>query len=453
MFPDGFRWGVSTASYQIEGSVTADGRGRSIWDTFAHTPGKVDGGDTGDVACDHYQRFGEDVRLMAELGVSAYRFSVAWPRIRPERSGRLNQRGLDFYRRLVDELLDHGIEPWPTLYHWDLPQWVEDAGGWPVRDTAAHFVDYVGDVHDALGDRVRQWITMGEPWCVAFLGYASGVHAPGRTDGSAAVRAAHHLLLGHGRAVQALGAADPGVDVGLALNLEAVRSASDDPADLDAARRVDGITGRFFLDPVLRGRYPADVIDDLDGVTDFSHVKDGDLEAISAPISFLGINYYRRDLVRAGKDGGMPSAWPGSEHVEVVEGTVPVTSMGWDIYPSGLAETLIRVSQDYADVVADLPLYVTENGAAFPDRAGVDGQFHDPDRIAYLEAHIQACREALGSGVGLKGYFVWSLLDNFEWAFGYSRRFGLVHVDYATQRRTPKSSARWYAGLIAANGA
>jgi beta-glucosidase len=453
-FPAGFRWGAATAAYQIEGAAAIDGRGPSTWDRFSRTLGAVAGGDTGDVACDHYHRFRQDVKLMADLGLSAYRFSVAWPRVQPD--GRtLNQAGLDFYRRLVDELQQHGIEPWLTLYHWDLPQALEDAGGWPVRDTASRFADYAALVHRALGDRVHSWITVNEPWCSSFLGYGSGAHAPGRRDAVAAVRAAHHLVLGHGRAVQALHAADPGIHVGITLNLYPVSPAGGGAADADAARRIDGLANRFFLDPLLRGSYPADVVSDLAGVTDFGHVADGDLATIATPGTFLAVNYYSRHVVAAPVAGEQPpgywrapSCWPGSEDVRFLARGVPTTVMGWEIDSAGLTETLLRVHRDYPP----LPLYVTENGAAFDDVVGADGEVADTDRIEFLDAHLRAGHDAIAAGVPLRGYFAWSLMDNFEWAHGYGKRFGLVRVDYATQRRIPKASARWYATVIRDNG-
>jgi beta-glucosidase len=445
--PADFLFGVATAAYQIEGAAAEDGRGPSIWDTFAHTPGKVRGGDTGDVACDHYHRYREDVKLMADLGVRAYRFSVAWPRVQPSGRGPANPAGLDFYRRLVDELLAHGIQPWLTLYHWDLPQPLEDAGGWPVRDTAGRFAEYAQLVHAALGDRVRHWTTLNEPWCSAFLGYGSGAHAPGRQEPASAVRAAHHLMLGHGLAVQALRAADPDAQVGVTLNLYAVSPQTGSAEDAEAARRIDGLANRFFLDPVLLGRYPADVVEDLRKVSDFGHVREGDLATVSTPLSMLGINYYSRYVVAApdGRDEPSeywrrPSDWPGSEHVRFVHRGLPVTAMNWEIDPPGLVEVLCRVATEYPR----LPLYITENGAAFADEPGPDGTVDDPDRVAYLAEHVAACQRAIRMGVPLRGYFAWSLLDNFEWAWGYSRRFGLVYVDYATQQRIPKRSAYWF---------
>jgi beta-glucosidase len=453
-FPPGFLWGAATAAYQVEGAVAEGGRGPSIWDTFSHTPGRVREGHTGDVACDHYHRLGEDVALMAELGLKSYRFSVAWPRVQPGGAGPANPAGLDFYRRLVDELLAHGIEPWLTLYHWDLPQPLEDAGGWPARDTAGRFADYTALVADALGDRVRYWTTLNEPWCSAFLGYGSGAHAPGRSDGADAVRAGHHLMLGHGLAVQALRAARPEAQVGVTVNLYPVTPATDTPGDRDAARRIDALANRFFLDPLLRGAYPADLLADLRQVTDFGHVRDGDLAVIASPLDLVGVNYYSRHVVAAPVEGvapepywRSPSCWPGSEDVRFVTRGVPVTDMNWEIDAPGLVETLRRVHEEYTD----LPLYVTENGSAFVDEV-VDGRVDDADRLAYFDAHLRAAHEAITAGVPLRGYFAWSLMDNFEWAWGYTKRFGMIYVDYESQARIPKSSARWYAEVIRRNG-
>ncbi|WP_320064732.1 GH1 family beta-glucosidase [Micromonospora sp. RTGN7] len=453
-FPPGFRWGAATAAYQIEGAAAEGGRTPSIWDTFSHAEGRTVAGHTGDVACDHYHRMPDDVRLMADLGLKSYRFSVSWPRVQPGGSGAANAEGLDFYQRLVDELLGRGIEPWLTLYHWDLPQPLEDAGGWPARDTAARFADYAQLVGDALGDRVRYWTTLNEPWCSAFLGYGSGAHAPGRSDGADAVRAGHHLMLGHGLAVQALRASRPDARLGLTVNLYPVTPASDSPADADAARRIDGLANRFFLDPVLRGSYPTDLRADLASVTDFGHVRDGDLEIISTPLDLVGINYYSRHVVAGPVEGEAPQAywraptcWPGSEEVRFVTRGVPVTDMNWEIDAPGLVETLERVHREYTD----LPLYVTENGSAFVD-AVVDGRVDDVDRLAYFDSHLRAAHAAIGAGVPLRGYFAWSLMDNFEWAWGYTKRFGMVHVDYDSQARIPKSSARWYAEVIRRNG-
>jgi beta-glucosidase len=449
-FPVGFWWGAATAAYQVEGAVTEHGRTPSIWDTFAATPGRVAGGDTGARATDHYHRYRQDVALMAELGLSAYRFSVSWPRVQPHGRGGENAAGSAFYDRLVDELLSAGIRPAVTLYHWDLPQELEDAGGWAVRDTAYRFADYAQLVAARLGDRVSLWCTLNEPWCSAFLGYGSGHHAPGRTDPAAALAAAHHLLLGHGLAVRALRAALPAPQVSLALNLAAVRPVSTRPADLDAARRIDGLINRLFLDPVLRAAYPADVPADTAGITDWSFVRADDLDTIGAPIDALGVNYYQPDLVGAAETPAPPgpTCWPAAEGVAFHRVDAPVTEMGWPVDPSGLREILLRVRHDYGD----LPVFVTENGAAYPDRVDPDGRVRDAERIAYLRSHLGAVHEALSAGVDLRGYFAWSLLDNFEWALGYGKRFGLFHVDYGTQRRTWKDSARWYREVIRANG-
>ncbi len=448
-FPDGFAWGTATASYQIEGAVHEGGRGPSIWDTFARRPGAVLNGDTGDVADDHYHRYPADVALLADLGVTHYRFSLAWPRLQPTGRGPVNPAGLDFYQRLVDELLGRGIQPWVTLYHWDLPQALEDAGGWPVRDTAERFADYAALVHDRLKDRISCWTTLNEPWCSAFLGYASGHHAPGRTEPAAALAAAHHLMLGHGLAVRALREQDPAGRLGITLNLHPVEPATPAPADVDAARRVDGVCNRIFLDPLLRGAYPADLRQDVAAVSDLAFVRDGDEQTIGAPIDLLGVNYYRRTVVRAAAEvvPDRSPAWVGSAGVEDVSRGLPTTEMGWEIDPDGLYDILARLQRDYG-----VPLYVTENGAAFADRPGPDGGVADPERVAYLDGHFRAARRAIADGVDLRGYFVWSLLDNFEWAYGYSKRFGLVYVDYATQQRIPKDSARWFAQVTRRNG-
>jgi beta-glucosidase len=456
-FPPGFVWGAATAAYQIEGAASEDGRTPSIWDTFSHTPGKVVDGDTGDVACDHVHRYRDDVALMTDLGLAAYRFSIGWPRVQPGGRGPANSKGLDFYQRLVDELLGAGITPWVTLYHWDLPQELEDAGGWPARDTAARFADYAALVHGALGDRVPYWTTLNEPWCSAFLGYASGVHAPGRHDAVDALRAVHHLLLGHGLAVEAIRAADPGAQVGITLNLHAVLPAdASNPADLEAARRIDGLGNRLFLDPLLRGGYPEDVLRDLADVSDFAHVHDGDLATISTPLNLLGINYYSRHLV-AGPDPSAPAEpayraptnWPGSEDVRFIRRPeLPVTKMGWEVDPAGLTDVLVRLGREYPGV----PLYVTENGAAYDDTVGAGDIVDDPERVAYYDAHLRACFDAIAAGAPLAGYFAWSLLDNFEWSWGYSRRFGLIYVDYPTQRRIVKTSGRRYFEVIKRNG-
>jgi beta-glucosidase len=448
-FPAGFLWGAATAAYQIEGGATADGRGPSIWDTFSHTPGKVVGGDTGDVAVDHYRQFRTDIALMAELGLSAYRFSVSWPRIQPGGRGPVNAAGLGYYERLVDELLGHGIKPVLTLYHWDLPQELEDAGGWGVRDTAARFAEFAAVVGARLGDRVPLWTTLNEPWCSAFLGYGSGEHAPGHTDPELSLRAAHHLLLAHGLGVAALRSVLPaGAEVSITLNLHAIMPASPSPSAAEAARRLDGVANRIFLDPLLRGGYPFDVVRDTGSLTDWSFVQAGDEAVIAEPIDLLGVNYYAPTLVDLGEPRSGPTAWPGCDDVAFIPQPGPATAMGWTIDARGLRALLLRLHEDYPG----LPLMITENGAAFDDRVQADGAVRDPERIAYLRDHLAVVHESIEAGIDLRGYFVWSLLDNFEWAFGYTKRFGIVHVDYATQRRVLKDSAHWYRAVIRANG-
>jgi beta-glucosidase len=394
----------------------------------------------------------DDVALITELGADAYRFSIAWPRVRPEGSGRVSQSGLDFYRDLVEALLDHGIEPVATLYHWDLPQALEDRGGWPSRDTARWFGDLAEVVGSALGDRVRRWTTVNEPWCASMLGYSAGVHAPGRTDPAAAVAAAHHLLLGHGLAVDALRAAGPsGLEVAITLNPYPVHPAGDRPEDHDAARRVDGIANRLWYDAVLLGRYPDDVLDDLSAVSDLAHIHDGDLAQISRPLDALGLNYYRRHHVRFARNAsatGPDACWPGSPDVELVTPPGPVTDGGWAVEPDGLTEALEAVARDYPVP----PLHVHEAGAAYDDEPGPDGEVADEARLRWLEEHLEAALEARGRGVDLRGFFVWSLLDNFEWAEGYAHRFGVVHVDFATQVRTVKRSGRWFAEVARSRG-
>jgi len=483
-FPAGFLWGAATAAYQIEGAASEDGREPSIWDTYSHTPGRVLNGDTGDVAADHYHRWADDVQIMTDLGLGAYRFSIAWPRIMP--GGTFNPRGADFYSRLVDALLERGIAPVATLYHWDLPQHLEDAGGWPARDTALRFAEYAEAIGKVLGDRVHVWTTLNEPWCSAFLGYASGVHAPGRTDAAAALAAAHHLNLAHGLAVEALrSVSGPQARCSVTLNLHHVRVAGparqdvaehgahipfppgpeDRPAaervseaDLEAARRVDAVANRIFLDPMLTGRYPDDLRTATAAVTDWGFLRDGDEKTIAAPLDVLGVNYYAPTLVRhwdgsapkQAADGHRPSehsAFPGCDDVEFLAQPGPHTAMGWPIDATGLTELLLRLHRDHPGT----PLMITENGAAFDDRVDADGRVRDERRIAYLRDHIGAAKAALDAGADLRGYFVWSLMDNFEWAYGYSRRFGIVHIDYATQRRTWKDSAHWYRRVIAAN--
>ncbi|MFC7244691.1 GH1 family beta-glucosidase [Catellatospora aurea] len=446
-FPAGFRWGAATASYQIEGAAADDGRTPSIWDTFARTPGKVFEGHSGDVACEHYFRYRDDVALMKRLGLGTYRFSVAWPRIKPDGSGPVNSRGLDFYDRLVDELLDKGIDPMVTLYHWDLPQVLEDRGGWTNRDTAYYLADLATATIARLGDRVRTWTTLNEPWCSAFLGYGSGVHAPGRQDPQATFEAVHHLMLGHGLAARALRAGGAR-EVSLTLNLTDVRPLTPaDPHDQAAARLIDGLQNRLFLDPALRGRYPQDMLALFERFGAAAVIQAGDESLIAAPIDLLGVNYYQPALVRAQVGAHSGQAHPGSEGVEFVTQSAPVTAMDWPVDPTGLSDLLLRLAADYPGV----PLMVTENGAAYTDVVEGD-RVADDERIAYLDGHLRAAHAAIEGGADLRGYLAWSLLDNYEWGYGYGKRFGLVHVDYATQRRLPKDSAHWYAEVIGRNG-
>ncbi|MEV4642681.1 GH1 family beta-glucosidase [Actinoplanes sp. NPDC049548] len=423
-FPPGFLWGVSTAAYQIEGAVRDDGRGPSIWDTFCHTPGRVRDGDTGDVACDHYHRWAQDVELLAGLGVTAYRFSVAWPRVQPAGAGPVNGAGLDFYDRLVDALLARGVAPVPTLFHWDLPQALEDAGGWLERDTAHRFADYAAVVADRIGDRVARWITLNEPVVHMAQGYAFGTHAPGRMLMMDALPVAHHQLLGHGLAVRAL-RAHGAAEVMITNNCTPVWPAGDDPGP---AEMYDAFHNRLFLDPVLRGEYPP-----LMSGAEF--VRDGDMEIIATPMDALGVNYYNPTRVRAAPEGA-----PLPFETVDIEG-VPQTAFGWPVVPDGLRELLVGLRERYGTALP--PVYITENGCS------TDGSLHDADRIDYLDGHLRALHAAIGSGVDVRGYFVWSLLDNFEWAEGYSQRFGLVHVDYDTQRRTPRDSYAWLRDVLA----
>ena len=449
-FPEGFLWGAATAAYQVEGAVREDGRGPSIWDSFSHAPGRVFHGDTGDIACDHYHRLDEDLDIMADLGLKAYRFSVAWPRVQPEGSGPANRKGLDFYRRLVEGLRARSIEPVLTLYHWDLPQALEDRGGWTSRETSSRFAEYAGIVHEALGGDVRFWITLNEPWVSAWLGYGAGVHAPGSADPAKALSATHHLLLGHGLAVEAMRASGGENELGITLNLSPVRPAkAERPADVGAARRVDGHANRLYLDPLFRGSYPQDLLDEYRPDADLTFVRDEDMEKISAPLDFVGVNYYMRHTVREAEGPRAGSiVFPGIRARTVKPHGAGTTAMGWPIEPDGLTEILVRLKEEYTG----LPIYVTESGAAFHDYVDPEGGVDDEERISYLDSHFRAARAAIERGVDLRGYFVWSLLDNFEWAEGYSKRFGLVHVDYATQRRTPKASARWYAAVTRRNG-
>jgi beta-glucosidase len=458
--PADFLFGVATAAYQIEGATHRDGRADSIWDAFSRVAGAVVGGESGERACEHYDRYRDDVALMSDLGVQVYRFSTSWARVQPD--GRTaNPAGLDFYSRLVDELLAAGITPWLTLYHWDLPQALEDAGGWPARDTALRFADYAADVHAVLGDRVENWTSLNEPWCSAFLGYLSGEHAPGRQDPQAALDAAHHLLLGHGLATQRLRELDPALSIGITLNMTVPDAVDpDDAADVDAARRIDAQHNRLFLDPIFRGAYPADLLVDLDDRGLSLPVLEGDLATISATIDALGINYYHGDAVSARppadhalsssapSDRPKLSPFPAGDGIFTHSRGLPTTAMGWEVQPEGLTRLLVRIDDEYAKP-AGVTLYVTENGAAYTDEVAADGSVDDVERAEFLTLHLDAVADAIDAGVNVKGYFYWSLMDNFEWAWGYDKRFGLVRVDYDTQQRTVKTSGATYRAIIA----
>ncbi len=443
-FPGGFLWGVGTSSYQVEGAVHEDGRGESIWDRFSHAPGRVVNGDTGDVTADHFHRWAEDVEIMAALGLSAYRFSLAWPRIQPAGRGRPNPAGIAFYDRLIDALLERGIRPCPTLYHWDLPQALEDEGGWLDRSTVDRFADYASRCFDAFGDRVATWFTVNEPWVAATLGYRLGIHAPGRRDLRLAVRASHHLLLAHGAAVRAFRTSGHDGRIGVVLSLAPTYAASRSAADAEAARGSDGYTNRWFLEPVLRGAYPADMLELFGRIAGpLDSIQPGDAELIGTPSDFLGVNYYTRRVVSAGlSHDGLP--W----RVEPAAPDVPRTDTGWEMTPGCLTELLVRVRDDYGDI----PILITENGSVWLDSPGPDGRTPDTGRIAFLRTHVAAVHRAIEGGVPVEGYFYWSLLDNFEWAEGFRSRFGLVHVDYPTGRRLVKESGKAYAAIIAANG-
>lgn len=452
-FPPGFLWGTATSAFQIEGAHDVDGRKPSIWDEFCGVPGAIEGGDDGRLGVDHYHRYREDVALMAGLGLNSYRFSVSWPRVLD--GDRINDAGMDFYSRLVDELLGAGIEPWLTLYHWDLPASLP--GGWTNRDTAYRFADYAAALYDRLGDRVPTWTTLNEPWCSSFLSYAGGEHAPGHADPREAVRAMHHLLLGHGLAMQALRSAGAG-KLGITLNFGPVLPASDDPADLSAARRMDGTANRVFVHPLFTGEYPADVRADLDPWWDGDLVADGDLAAIASPIDVLGVNYYTTSVVRAGEPvepwtvRGRRRYVPNiaAPDAVTVPRDLPQTAMGWEVEADGLRRLLLWLHRDYTGP-AGVPLVVTENGAAYPDdRFEPDGTVNDADRIAYLRDHLAAVHAAIAEGADVRGYLEWSLLDNFEWAWGYDKKFGIVAVDSA-MNRVPKASAAWY-GAVARRG-
>ncbi|WP_425561973.1 GH1 family beta-glucosidase [Leifsonella bigeumensis] len=435
-FPSDFRWGLATAAYQIEGAASEGGRGPSIWDTFSMTPGLTRHGDTGDVACDHYHRWSDDLDLLVDLGVQDYRLSVSWSRLQPTGRGGLNPQAVSFYHDLLGGLRDRGIRPLVTLYHWDLPQPLEDAGGWPARATAEHFAEYARLVVRALGDLATDWVTLNEPWCSAFLGYGTGAHAPGRRDELAAIAAAHHLNLAHGLALAAIRSERPDAAVGICNIVTEVLPESDDPADSAAAERLDASSNRVFLDPVYSGGYSAEVhavFPELAG-----HIRPGDLELIAAPTDFVGVNHYQRLIASHDDEAGRLKV---SDH----PAEPASTSFGWSVTPDSLAAVLQRVSTEYSN----LPIYVTENGASYDDYVDPDGVVADTERVAYLRGYLDAAARAIRSGVDLRGYYAWSFLDNFEWAEGYGKRFGLVHVDYGTQERIPKLSAHWYRRTIA----
>jgi beta-glucosidase len=438
-FPDGFLWGTATAAYQIEGAHDADGRAPSIWDTFSHTPGKVFENQNGDVTCDHYHRYREDVGIMADLGMNAYRFSISWSRVLPAGAGAVNQRGLDFYDHLVDALLQRGIRPFVTLYHWDLPQALEDRGGWGSRDTAAAFGEYAAVVGGTLGDRVKDWITLNEPLAATTEGYIFGIHAPGKTDPALAFQVSHHLNLAHGDAVRVLRAAVPKANIGITHVSVPIYAAGDSEADRAAAHRFDGFANRWYWDPTLRGAYPSDILERLGPLA--PKMESGDLERISPPIDFFGHNSYSRAVVQNDPE----SVLTGVKQVPQVD--KPRTEMGWEVYPDHLYDALVRITREY-----DAPdIYITENGAAYADEL-VNGEVNDPQRVDYLRAHVEAAHRAIEDGTRLRGYFCWSLLDNFEWSFGYSKRFGIVYVDYPTQRRVVKASGRFWSEVARRNG-
>lgn len=471
-FPEGFVWGAATAAFQIEGAAREGGRTDSIWDAFCREPGAVLGGDTGDIACDHYHRMPQDVELLAELGFDAYRFSTSWARVCPD-AGPVNPEGIAFYSALVDQLLGHGITPWLTLYHWDMPQSLQETGGWVSRASAEAFADYAEATYRALGDRVVHWSTLNEPWCSTFLSYAAGDHAPGHTSPRQAVLAAHNILLAHGLAAGRMRAIAEELGwelkLGLTLNFGATLPADpEDPGCLEAVRRIEGATARVFLDPLFHGSYPQDVLGDMAGAGLGSNAEPGDMEAINAPLDFLGVNFYSATTVAppaaggswggdgsdddgltwTGRDGRLHrSPWVGSENTSTVSRGLPVTQMGWEVNGPDLGRLLLDLHRCYAGP-AGVPLVVTENGAAYEDVADAEGYVDDmADRGAYFRSHIAAVADALDGGADVRGYFAWSLLDNFEWAFGYARRFGIVRVDFDTQARIPKASAWWLATL------
>lgn len=444
-FPKDFLWGTATSSYQIEGAADEDGKGESIWDRFCKISGNVNNGDTGAIACDHYHRYKDDIALLKSLGVQAYRFSVSWPRIFPEGYGKVNSKGLDFYKKLVDGLLENDITPMLTLYHWDLPQALQDIGGWTNRDVTDYFTEYSAYLFESLGDRVHHWLTHNEPWVASYLGYAEGEHAPGYHDFRAFVKASHHLLLSHGKTVSEFrrSKAKEG-QIGITLNLEPAYPLYNDEEHRTAAKKKEGFLNRWFLDPVFKGRYPEDIRKIYDQHMSLDFIREGDLNVISQDTDFLGINFYSITT-------HIPDKSPEPENVlkfKSVPVGKPQTDMGWEIDSNGLYDLLLQLKKEYGDI----PLYITENGAACRDKINERNEIEDDDRIDYVKSHLSACSRAIENGVNLKGYFVWSLMDNFEWAFGYDKRFGIVYVDYETQKRTKKKSAYFYQDVIANNG-
>ena len=428
-FPKDFIWGTATSSYQIEGETPEAGRGECIWGHFARTPGKVINGETGQVACDHYYRYKDDVALIKSLGVSAYRFSVSWPRVIPQGIGTLNRAGLDFYSRLVDELLTSGITPYLTLYHWDLPWTLQEKGGWVNPDIAKWFADYTAVMTDSLGDRVKHWITINEPWCVSILSHMLGIHAPGLKDPNMAFKAAHHTHMAHAAAMGVIRQTVPDAKAGITLNVTPAYPASDDPKDAQAAAYQDGFSNRWFLDPIFKGKYPADMVE-LYGEA-LNGIDLDEVSAAAAPQDFIGINYYTRNVMKWNDESPLKGE-------SVTQTGVPHTAMGWEVYPDALESFLLRLQREYS---GDLPIFITENGAAYEDPAPVNGVVEDPQRVEYYRLHLTAISNAIAQGAPVKGYFAWSLMDNYEWAEGYAKRFGLVHVDFATQQRTLKRSA------------
>jgi beta-glucosidase len=433
-FPKNFVWGAATSSFQIEGATTADGRGPSIWDTFCATSGKTRNGDTGEPGCDHYNRFKTDLDLMKDLNLEAYRFSTAWSRVLPTGRGKINEKGLGFYERLVDGLLERDITPWLTLYHWDLPQALEDLGGWSARDTVYAFEEYAHVMSERLGDRVKHWITHNEPWCTAYLGYQTGYFAPGVQDPKRAIQASHHLLLSHGLSVPIIRANAQDAKVGITLNLWPIHAASDSSEDLAAVKRLDGLSNRWYLDPLYGRGYPQDILEIYGELA--PETQTGDLAKIAVQTDFIGVNYYIRHLVKHSDNAAQGN-------LEFVKSDLERTDFDWEIYPDGLRELAVRLGSDYQAK----EVYITESGACYDDTM-IDGQVNDEKRRQYLELHLEAARDAVQEGAPLMGYFAWSLMDNFEWAEGYARRFGIVHVDFETQVRTIKSSGRFYQNFL-----